>query len=269
MWMWINSSSFHEKHLDHPDSQDSGCRVRSRKKAKEKSFPHSRNWVRLNGQNRRERLACRWYRSVRFHGGTIYTFAIGHIELLTHAWYEYSLAELELHFPGCWRWKTEFRWQRIPDQHNKFSLIVLSCRRSQVHCLILISTSLPFRVTSSNTITLGACTGLGIAPVKSASSSESLKRIMREVGSVHCNWITWCNRWSYPANRSGNLAPQQDVRRRCGWLDLPALEIYHHGEWRYGSHHDKSLMSSVISILWKFGTEYKINGKGSTIFHLM
>ncbi len=83
--------------------------------------------------------------------------------------------------------------------------------------------SYPF-VTSSNTITAGACTGLGIAP--------------RHIGKVYGIFKAYCTRVGsgpFPTElleetgeairKAGNEFGSTTGRpRRCGWLDLPALK---------------------------------------------
>jgi adenylosuccinate synthase len=83
--------------------------------------------------------------------------------------------------------------------------------------------SYPF-VTSSNTITAGACTGLGIAP--------------RHIGKVYGIFKAYCTRvGSGPFPTELNDSTGEAIRkqgnefgattgrpRRCGWLDLPALK---------------------------------------------
>jgi len=83
--------------------------------------------------------------------------------------------------------------------------------------------SYPF-VTSSNTMTAGACTGLGVAP--------------RQIGEVYGIFKAYCTRVGsgpFPTELSDETGEQirQEGRefgattgrpRRCGWLDLPALK---------------------------------------------
>jgi|SRR5690554_837268 len=83
--------------------------------------------------------------------------------------------------------------------------------------------SYPF-VTSSNTVTAGACTGLGIAPNK--------------IGEVYGIFKTYCTRVGsgpFPTElhdevgermrKAGNEFGATTGRpRRCGWIDLPALK---------------------------------------------
>lgn len=82
--------------------------------------------------------------------------------------------------------------------------------------------SYPF-VTSSNTMTAGACTGLGVAP--------------RQIGEVFGIFKAYCTRVGsgpFPTelqDETGELMRQEGREfgsttgrpRRCGWLDLPAL----------------------------------------------
>jgi adenylosuccinate synthase len=81
----------------------------------------------------------------------------------------------------------------------------------------------PF-VTSSNTITAGACTGLGIAPTKIGDVFGIFKAYCTRVGSG-----------PFPTELDNQLG--EDLRqaghefgattgreRRCGWIDLPALK---------------------------------------------
>ena len=80
----------------------------------------------------------------------------------------------------------------------------------------------PF-VTSSNTISAGACTGLGIAPQK-----------IREVYGIFKAYCTRVGSGPFPTELHDKAG--EDLRlkgnefgattgrpRRCGWLDLPAL----------------------------------------------
>lgn len=83
--------------------------------------------------------------------------------------------------------------------------------------------SYPF-VTSSNTITAGACTGLGIAP--------------RNIGEVYGIFKAYCTRVGsgpFPTELLGEAGEALRQKghefgattgrpRRCGWLDLPALQ---------------------------------------------
>ena len=83
--------------------------------------------------------------------------------------------------------------------------------------------SYPF-VTSSNTISAGACTGLGIAPNRIGDTLGIFKAYCTRVGSgpfpTELNDET-----GEKIRRIGNEVGATTGRlRRCGWLDLPALK---------------------------------------------
>jgi adenylosuccinate synthase len=83
--------------------------------------------------------------------------------------------------------------------------------------------SYPF-VTSSNTITAGACTGLGIAPTHIGKVFGIFKAYCTRVGSgpfpTELNDETG-ERLRKQGNEFGSTTGRP---RRCGWLDLPALK---------------------------------------------
>ena len=83
--------------------------------------------------------------------------------------------------------------------------------------------SYPF-VTSSNTISAGACTGLGVSPKKVGEVFGIFKAYCTRVGSGP--FPTELN------DQTGNILREKGHEfgsttgrpRRCGWLDLPALK---------------------------------------------
>jgi adenylosuccinate synthase len=118
-------------------------------------------------------------------------------------------------------------------------------------------------VTSSNTISAGACTGLGIAP--------------RQVGEVFGIFKAYCTRVGsgpFPTelmDKTGENMREKGAEfgattgrpRRCGWLDLPALKysIMINGVTR--------LFMTKADVLSGFGrikicTGYRINGSVTT-----
>jgi adenylosuccinate synthase len=122
--------------------------------------------------------------------------------------------------------------------------------------------SYPF-VTSSNTVTAGACTGLGISP--------------GQIGEVYGIFKAYCTRvGSGPFPTELNNDTGEELRkkgaefgattgrpRRCGWLDLPALKysIMVNGVTK--------LLMTKADVLSGFGkvkvcTSYKINGIETT-----
>ena len=83
--------------------------------------------------------------------------------------------------------------------------------------------SYPF-VTSSNTITAGACTGLGIAPGKIGRVYGIFKAYCTRVGSGPFP-TELLDETGEKIRKNGNEVGATTGRpRRCGWLDLPALK---------------------------------------------
>jgi adenylosuccinate synthase len=83
--------------------------------------------------------------------------------------------------------------------------------------------SYPF-VTSSNTITAGTCTGLGVAPSKIGEVYGIFKAYCTRVGSGPFP-TELENETGELIRKSGNEFGATTGRpRRCGWLDLPALK---------------------------------------------
>ncbi|HVN59381.1 MAG TPA: adenylosuccinate synthase [Bacteroidales bacterium] len=122
--------------------------------------------------------------------------------------------------------------------------------------------SYPF-VTSSNTVSAGACTGLGISP--------------GQVGEVYGIFKAYCTRVGsgpFPTelnNETGEMLRKKGAEfgattgrpRRCGWLDLPALRysIMINGVTR--------LLMTKADVLSGFGkikicTSYRVNGELTT-----
>jgi len=84
--------------------------------------------------------------------------------------------------------------------------------------------SYPF-VTSSNTITAGACTGLGIAPNNIGNVIGIFKAYCTRVGSGPFP-TELSNETGEKIRKAGNEFGSTTGRpRRCGWLDLPALKF--------------------------------------------
>ena len=83
--------------------------------------------------------------------------------------------------------------------------------------------SYPF-VTSSNTMTAGACTGLGVAPSKIGEVFGIFKAYCTRVGSGPFPTElldSTCEAIRKEGNEFGSTTGRP---RRCGWLDLPALK---------------------------------------------
>lgn len=149
-----------------------------------------------------------------------------HIDLLRSMNYsDEKLSELEQDFFAA----IEFmRTLNLVDSEHLINGFIRSHRTilaegAQGSLLDIDFGSYPF-VTSSNTITAGACTGLGVAP--------------RHIGKVYGIFKAYCTRVGsgpFPTElndeigermrKAGNEFGATTGRpRRCGWLDLPALK---------------------------------------------
>ena len=148
-----------------------------------------------------------------------------HLSRLDHLQFEYNLAEHEAEFFSavdflCGLSLTDsepFLHQKIAEGQ------AMLAEGAQGTLLDIDFGSYPF-VTSSNTVTAGACTGLGISP--------------REIGSVFGIFKTYCTRVGsgpFPTELDNELG--ETIRkaggefgattgrpRRTGWLDLVALK---------------------------------------------
>lgn len=83
--------------------------------------------------------------------------------------------------------------------------------------------SYPF-VTSSNTITAGACTGLGVAPKNIGDVYGIFKAYCTRVGSGPFPTELEDETGKELASRGHEFGATTGRPRRCGWLDLPALK---------------------------------------------
>jgi adenylosuccinate synthase len=148
-----------------------------------------------------------------------------HKDMLSHFNFEYNLEELEApFFVGIENLK---KFEHIDSEHSVNDYIKAGKRilaeGAQGSMLDIDFGSYPF-VTSSNTISAGACTGLGIAP--------------KQIGEVFGIFKAYCTRvGSGPFPTELNDETGEKIRaigkefgattgrpRRCGWVDLPALK---------------------------------------------
>jgi adenylosuccinate synthase len=119
--------------------------------------------------------------------------------------------------------------------------------------------SYPF-VTSSNTISAGACTGLGISPKQIGEIFGIFKAYCTRVGSGPFPTELFDNTGSILRDVGREFGSTTGRPRRCGWLDLPALKysIMINGITQlFMTKADVMSGFSTISIC----TSYKINGK--------
>jgi adenylosuccinate synthase len=83
--------------------------------------------------------------------------------------------------------------------------------------------SYPF-VTSSNTVTAGACTGLGIAPHKVGEVFGIFKAYSTRVGSGPFPTELMDDQGELMRKEGNEFGSTTGRPRRCGWIDLPSLK---------------------------------------------
>ena len=148
-----------------------------------------------------------------------------HIELLKFYDFTYKLAELEQ------KWfeslETLKKFKHIESEHYIHNSIrdgkKILAEGAQGTLLDIDFGSYPF-VTSSNTITAGACTGLGVAPNQISDVFGIFKAYCTRVGSGPFP-TELDNEIGQHLGKVGNEFGATTGRaRRCGWIDLPALK---------------------------------------------
>jgi len=118
-------------------------------------------------------------------------------------------------------------------------------------------------VTSSNTISAGACTGLGISPKRIGDIFGIFKAYCTRVGSGPFPTELHDDTGNALRNVGREFGSTTGRARRCGWLDLPALKysIMINGVTRLFMT-KADVMSDFSSI--KICTSYIIEGKETT-----
>jgi len=148
-----------------------------------------------------------------------------HLQLLDQYSFEYELEEMEEEWMKCIESFKQFSLvdsEHFVNRERKNGKRVLA-EGAQGTLLDIDFGSYPF-VTSSNTITAGACTGLGVAP--------------NQIGEVYGIFKAYCTRVGsgpFPSELEDEIGERMRKAghefgattgrpRRCGWLDLPALK---------------------------------------------
>ncbi|MBT7620197.1 MAG: adenylosuccinate synthase [Flavobacteriales bacterium] len=148
-----------------------------------------------------------------------------HIQLLNFYDFNYKLEELEQ------KWfdslDTLKRFPHIESEHFIHKSIKdgkkILAEGAQGTLLDIDFGSYPF-VTSSNTITAGACTGLGIAPNKIGEVIGIFKAYCTRVGSGPFPSELFDEIGARLAKIGNEFGSTTGRARRCGWIDLPALK---------------------------------------------
>jgi len=148
-----------------------------------------------------------------------------HAELLKHYDYEYDLAPMEKEWFNAIEVLKSLKLvdsEHMLNHAYKEGKLILA-EGAQGTLLDIDFGSYPF-VTSSNTISAGACTGLGIAP-----------NTIGEVIGVFKAYCTRVGSGPFPTEQINELGERMQQAghefgattgraRRCGWIDLPALK---------------------------------------------
>jgi adenylosuccinate synthase len=148
-----------------------------------------------------------------------------HVQILNFYDFEYELEELET----AWfeSLNTLKKYKHIESEHYIHNAIKegkkILAEGAQGTLLDVDFGSYPF-VTSSNTITAGACTGLGIAPNKIGEVFGIFKAYSTRVGSGPFPSELF-DEIGERLRKIGNEFGSTTGRpRRCGWIDIPALK---------------------------------------------
>ena len=148
-----------------------------------------------------------------------------HIQLLKFYDFNYKLEELEQDWFNSLETLKDFK--HIDSEHFIHKSIKegkkILAEGAQGTLLDIDFGSYPF-VTSSNTITAGACTGLGVAPNQISDVFGIFKAYCTRVGSGPFP-TELDNEIGKHLGKVGNEFGATTGRaRRCGWIDLPALK---------------------------------------------
>ncbi len=148
-----------------------------------------------------------------------------HIQILNFYEFEYKLDELE----AIWFDSLEIlkKYKHIDSEHYIHSAMKegkkILAEGAQGTLLDIDFGSYPF-VTSSNTITAGACTGLGIAPNSIGEVFGIFKAYCTRVGSGPFPSELFDEIGSTLAKVGNEFGSTTGRPRRCGWIDIPALK---------------------------------------------
>jgi len=187
-----------------------------------------------------------------------------HEKILSFHNYQYNLAETE---PAFFEGIELIKELTVVDSEHYINQNLANGKRvlaegAQGAMLDVDFGSYPF-VTSSNTTTAGACTGLGIAPNKIGDVIGIFKAYCTRVGSGPFPTELQDETGEQLRKQGNEFGSTTGRPRRCGWIDLPALRyaIMINGV--------TSLAMMKADVLNNFETikvctHYEVNGKSTT-----
>ena len=148
-----------------------------------------------------------------------------HLQILDFYDFDYKLEELEKEWFHSL--ETLRKFNHIESEHYIHNAIKngkkILAEGAQGTLLDIDFGSYPF-VTSSNTITAGACTGLGIAPNNIGEVFGIFKAYCTRVGSGPFPSELFDKTGEHLANIGNEFGSTTGRARRCGWIDIPALK---------------------------------------------
>lgn len=148
-----------------------------------------------------------------------------HFEILKNHQIEYNWAEIEAQFNEAVDFLRQFQLVDSEYLINKeiSSGSTILAEGAQGSLLDIDFGSYPF-VTSSNTVTAGACTGLGVAPCHIGEVYGIFKAYSTRVGSGPFP-TELLDEEGEKLRKEGNEFGSTTGRpRRCGWIDIPSLK---------------------------------------------
>ena len=148
-----------------------------------------------------------------------------HLQILDFYDFDYKLEELEKEWFHSL--ETLRKFNHIESEHYIHNAIKngkkVLAEGAQGTLLDIDFGSYPF-VTSSNTITAGACTGLGIAPNNIGEVFGIFKAYCTRVGSGPFPSELFNETGERLAKIGNEFGSTTGRARRCGWIDIPALK---------------------------------------------
>ena len=148
-----------------------------------------------------------------------------HFEILKKYDIQYNWNELEAQFFDAVDFLKQFKLidseYFINEELKKGSSIL--AEGAQGSLLDIDFGSYPF-VTSSNTVTAGACTGLGVAPRKIGEVYGIFKAYSTRVGSGPFPTELLDEEGEKMRKQGNEFGSTTGRPRRCGWIDLPSLK---------------------------------------------
>lgn len=148
-----------------------------------------------------------------------------HLSLLAQFDFEYDLDEMETEWMAAVEKLQSFHLidsEHLINQNKKEGKKILA-EGAQGTLLDIDFGSYPF-VTSSNTITAGACTGLGVAPNQIGEVFGIFKAYCTRVGSGPFPTELEDETGEQLRKAGHEFGATTGRPRRCGWIDLPALK---------------------------------------------